>query len=70
MPFDGNDMLDEVIEAFVDIQRRFPFEALGDAIGAEDRDFGRDVGDALGIAVFFKRQVAHHLQSFARRRAG
>ncbi len=32
--------------------------------GPSKRDFGRHVGDALGVAVFFKRQVAHHLQTF------
>jgi len=57
-------MLDEVVEAFVDIQRRFPLEALGDAVRAEDRDFGGDFGDALSISVFFERQVAQEFQPF------
>ena len=65
-----DDMLDEVVEAFVNVQRRFPFEALGDAIGTEHRDFGRHFGDALGIAEFFERQIAHQPSVVPRRRAG
>ena len=70
LPLDFDDMLDKVVEPFVDIERAFPFEALGDAVGAEDGNFSRDFGDALGVAKFCPAAGCAPLASVQPRRAG
>ncbi len=64
MTLDLDDMVDEVVESLVDIERRFPFEPLSDAVRPKHSDLRGDFGDALRITKFLERKIAHQLEAF------
>ena len=66
---DGDDVGEEVVHALVDGGGVFIGEALGNAVGADQRDLGRRLGDFRHRLVFVERDVAHQLQAADHRAA-